>query len=76
MDYRKLIFLGFLLVLTGFVVPFLMVIKVMEPSFLWGFLSYGASIAGLFLGLIGSALYVRIHRKPKDDPENFYQHKK
>lgn len=76
MDYRKIIFIGFLMVLFGFIVPFLMVIKVMEASFFWGFLSYGVSVAGLFLGLIGGSLYVRVHRKPEDDSEDVYRFKK
>jgi hypothetical protein len=76
MDYRKLIFIGFLLVLFGFLVPFLMVIKVMEPSFFWSFLSYGASVAGLFLGIVGGSLYVRVKRKPHDEDENMYNYKK
>jgi hypothetical protein len=76
MDYRKIIFIGFLMVLFGFIVPFLMVIKVMEASFFWGFLSYGVSVAGLFLGLIGASLYVRVHRKPRDENEDYYHFKK
>ena len=58
----KLILIGFVLVLFGFVAPFLMVMKVVPSSFILNFLSYGASVVGLFLGLIGAALYVRTHR--------------
>lgn len=58
----KLILIGFVLVLFGAVAPFLMVMQVVESSFILNFLSYGASMVGLFLGLIGAALYVRIHR--------------
>jgi hypothetical protein len=58
----KLILIGFVLVLFGFVAPFLMVIKIVPSSFVLNFLSYGASVVGLFLGLIGAALYVRTHR--------------
>jgi hypothetical protein len=58
----KLILIGFFLVLFGFVAPFLMVMRVVESSFILNFLSYGASVVGLFLGLIGAALYVRTHR--------------
>ena len=58
----KLIVIGFVLVLFGFVAPFLMVMKVVPSSFILNFLSYGASVVGLFLGLIGAALYVRTHR--------------
>lgn len=59
----KIMAIGFVLVLFGFVAPFLMVMRVLEPSLLLSFLSYGASIAGMFLGLIGAALYVRTHRR-------------
>jgi hypothetical protein len=58
----KLILIGFVLVLFGAVAPFLMVMRVVESSLILNFLSYGASMVGLFLGLIGAALYVRIHR--------------
>jgi len=58
----KLIVIGFVLVLFGFVAPFLMVIKLVPSSLVLNFLSYGASVLGLFLGLIGAALYVRTHR--------------
>jgi len=76
MSYRKLVFLGFLMVLFGFIVPLLMVIQVIEPSFFWGFLSYGVSVAGLFLGLIGGSLYVRANRKPDDETKKIYQLRK
>ena len=59
----KLILIGFVLVLLGFVLPFLMVVRVLESSLFLNFLSYGASVGGLFLGLIGAAMYVRIRRE-------------
>jgi len=58
----KIIVIGFFLVLFGFVAPFLMVMRIVESSLILNFLSYGASMVGLFLGLIGAALYVRSHR--------------
>ena len=58
----QLIVIGFALVLLGFVLPFLMVLRVLESSLFLNFLSYGASAGGLFLGLIGAAMYFRIHR--------------
>ncbi len=76
MSYRKLILLGFLMVLFGFIVPLLMVIQVIEPSFFWGFLSYGVSVAGLFLGLIGGSQYVRSNRKTDDETKKIYQLRK
>ena len=57
--------LGFVLVLTGAVLPLLMVIRVVPPNLILSFLSYAASVAGLFLGLIGAALYVRTYRNKR-----------
>ena len=76
MDYRRMIFIGFLMVLFGFVTPLMMVIKVVEASYLLSFLSYAFSVAGLFMGVIGASQYVRVHRKPDDDREDPYNFKK
>jgi putative Mn2+ efflux pump MntP len=54
--------LGFVLVLFGFLAPFLMTIGLVGSSFWLNFFSYAASIAGLLLGLIGAALYTRMNR--------------
>jgi hypothetical protein len=59
----QILALGFVLVLTGFVLPFLMVVRVVPPNLILSFVSYGASVIGLFLGLIGAAMYVRTYRK-------------
>jgi membrane associated rhomboid family serine protease len=56
---RAMIAIGFVLVLLGFVVPFLMVIRMIEPNLALSFISHGASVGGLFLGILGSALYIR-----------------
>lgn len=62
----KLVLIGFLLVLLGAVLPFLMVIRVLEASFLLSFISYGASVGGLFLGVIGAASYVGNVKRRRD----------
>lgn len=54
-----LMMIGFILLMVGFGVPFLMIIQVLEPGFLLIFLSYIASIGGLIVGVIASALYIR-----------------
>lgn len=59
---REFIFIGFLLVFTGFLVPLLMTIQVIEASFFLSFASYGASIVGLVIGTYGTAIYVRSRR--------------
>jgi hypothetical protein len=65
----KILVIGFLLVLFGFLGPFLMVIDLLPTTYFLSFLSYAASIAGLFLGIIGTASMVRIRRK-EDDPDS------
>jgi len=53
---RVLMAIGFAMVLVGAVAPFLMVSKVIPTSFALCFLSYGASVAGMMIALIASAL--------------------
>ena len=60
---RNVILLGFVLVLLGAVLPFLMVMHIVQTTYLLVFLSYGASVAGLVLGVIGGSMYVRKRRK-------------
>jgi hypothetical protein len=63
----KFIIGGFVLVLIGFVVPLLMVIRIIEPGLLLGFASYGASVVGLLLGLFGAVeIYMRRKRADND----------
>jgi hypothetical protein len=61
----QLILIGFLLSLMGVVLPFLMVMRILESTFFLNFFSYGASVSGLFLGIIGAAQYVGKNRKQK-----------
>ena len=49
---------GFLLVVVGFVGPVLMVLGLTPASLCLSFVSHTASVGGLFLGLVGSAMYV------------------
>jgi hypothetical protein len=43
--------------------PFLMVIKVVESTFTLNFLSWGASVGGLYLGVMAVAGLVRRQKK-------------
>jgi putative Mn2+ efflux pump MntP len=52
-------FLGFILLVVGFALAFLMTIWVIEPSFLLGFVSYMSSLLGLVIGTVGTAMHVR-----------------
>lgn len=56
---RFLLCSGVTLMLTGVVLPFLMVIHVLESTFILNFFSWGASVAGLAFGTIGFALYAQ-----------------
>jgi hypothetical protein len=51
--------------LAGVLIPLLMVIHVLESTFLLNFGSYAISTAGLYLGIIGVAEYVRFDKKDK-----------
>jgi hypothetical protein len=54
MNSRLLIAISFLLVLAGFLVPFLIVLQVLEPGLMLSFSAYVSSLVGLVLGLYGA----------------------
>ena len=58
-----LIAIGFLLSLTGVILPLLIVIHILPSTFFLNFFAFGASMLGLFLGLVGASYYVRRNRK-------------
>lgn len=60
---RNIILIGFVLVLIGFVVPLAITLGLIPSTWFLNFSSFAASVSGLFLGLIGAALY---SRKRKD----------
>ena len=60
---RLIFVIGFALVLLGAVLPWLMVLQVIKSTFFLNFLAAGASTAGLILGVIGTAYYVRLHKR-------------
>jgi hypothetical protein len=62
-----LIAIGFIMVLFGFIFPFLMTIQVINSTFFLNFASYIASFMGLILGVIGSAMIYRENRKRDED---------
>ncbi|MBE0408984.1 MAG: hypothetical protein IBX69_04550 [Anaerolineales bacterium] len=59
----RIIVFGFVLVLLGFILAFLMTIGIIAPTFLLGLVTYLSSFGGLFIGIMGSALYVRDRRR-------------
>ena len=68
---RRLIAIAIVLLVFGFVMPFLMAIHVVESTLFLNFLSFGSSVLGLFLGLAGVG-GARLADKHKDDKKNRY----
>jgi hypothetical protein len=66
MSPGRMIFVGFILVVLVFLLPFLMMIQVIPTTFFLALISYMASLIGLFLGTIGAAFYVR-ERRDQDE---------
>ena len=58
----KLIIIGFVLLLIGVALPFLMVIQLLEATFFLISVSFACSTAGLVTGFIGIAQYMRFRR--------------
>lgn len=64
---NRYILIGFFLVLVGAILPFLIVLGLLPSTFFLNFLAYGASTAGLFLGVIGVVMHVDKRRKRESD---------
>jgi hypothetical protein len=60
---RLLLALGVTLMLLGIVLPFLMIIRMLESTFFLNFFSWGASVAGLAFGTIGFAMWSKERRE-------------
>lgn len=63
MPFNRLIAIGFLLVLIGAVLPFVIVIGLVESTYLLNFIAFAASIIGIFLGVIGTAMHIGENRR-------------
>ena len=59
----KLIIIGVVLNLVGFVLPLLMVIQLIESTFFLNFTAYSLSVIGLVVGLIGMVFLVKVNRQ-------------
>ena len=60
---KRLFLIAFVFLLLGVVIPFLMVMEVLESTYFLNFFSYIISFIGVIIGVIGSAYYVRINRR-------------
>jgi cytosine/uracil/thiamine/allantoin permease len=68
---NHLVVIGFLLALTGAVLPFLIILGVLPSTFFLNFLSFSSSMVGIFLGVIWAAMYVGEKRRKSED--DFYE---
>lgn len=67
MPFNRFVVVGFVLVLVGAVLPFLIVLRYVPSTFLLNFLAYATSTVGIFLAVIGVAMHVGKARNKKDD---------
>ena len=58
--------LGFIMLVVGFVLPFVMVLRIVEPTLFLNFFAYLVSLFGLIIGFVGVVQYGTLHRKDKD----------
>lgn len=64
MKYPRLLFaVGVTLLFLGVIIPFLMVIRVLEPTFFLLFFSSGSSTVGFGLGMLGFTHWSRGPKK-------------
>lgn len=54
---------GFILLLLGWFLPLLMVMRVMPSTFFLNFFAYTVSLIGLMLGITGAVYYSRTRKK-------------
>ena len=67
MSPKLILFIGAILVIVGVAIPFSIILGLLPSTFLLAFFSYGASVAGLLLGIVGVAYYWQ-----EQDREDYY----
>lgn len=58
----RLLALGLAILLASWLLLFLTTLRIVPPNLFLSLLAYAASLAGLFLGLVGLAGYLRTRR--------------
>jgi len=61
-----MIVVALLMLILGFVLPFLMMMRILESTILLNFVAYLVSVFGLVLGLVGASSYTRRADKEND----------
>lgn len=62
---KQYLIIGFLMVLFGFIMPWLFVLGYVKTTFFLAFLTYGVSLVGVLFGIIGIAM-IGLERRRKD----------
>ena len=65
-----MLLVAFVMLVLGVVLPFLMMMQILQSTLLLNFFAYIASVGGLVLGIVGAAL----HFRREDDEDDFYKH--
>ena len=60
---RFLLTLGSILLLVGWLIPLLTILRIIPSTFVLNFLAWTTSVAGLFLGFMGGAMLAKMGRK-------------
>jgi hypothetical protein len=60
-----MILVGFLLVLAGAAIPWLIILKVIPSTLALNFISFAASLVGLMLGIAGTAYIVSSRKRDR-----------
>jgi hypothetical protein len=63
----QMMLIGFVMLVIGFALPFLMVLHLLESTLFLGFVSYLTSFLGLIIGLIGVVMQGRSGRRNDDE---------
>jgi len=61
---RFFFILGSILLLIGWVIPLLILMRMIPSTFVLNFIGWSASVSGLFFGFFGGAIWVKMS---KDD---------
>lgn len=59
---RFLLVLGSILLLVGWIIPLLTLMRMIPSTFILNFIGWTASVSGLFLGFFGGAMWVKMNR--------------
>lgn len=63
MSPRVFLVLGLILLLVGWVIPLLTIMRMIPSTFVLNFIGWSASVSGLFLGFLGGAMWAKMNKE-------------